>query len=110
MWGGELTHGEGGGADVGGEVLLERPARAELVAGSDLPEARRGVSADPPVDPVVLVLARVLVLIVHLLTRARQTAALEQTSPNPLPSSLALILTSPLRAGSIGSFSLTASG
>jgi hypothetical protein len=53
---------------VGGELPLHGAAALELVAGGDHPEAHGiGVAAaDPPVDDVVLVVQRVLVLVIHL--------------------------------------------
>jgi hypothetical protein len=64
------AYSEGCGADVGGELPLERAAALELVAGSDDPETH-GVgiaAANPSVNNVVLVVQRVLVLVIHLHT------------------------------------------
>ena len=53
---------------MGGELPLHGAAALELVARSDDPEPHGvGVSAaDPPMDDVVLVVQRVLVLVIHL--------------------------------------------
>lgn len=53
---------------MGSEVLLERPSSLELVARRDYPESSRRVGAYKPVDPVILVVARVLVLVINLIT------------------------------------------
>ena len=53
---------------MGGELPLHGAAALELVAWSDDPKSRGvGVAAaDPPMDDVVLVVQRVLVLVIHL--------------------------------------------
>lgn len=53
---------------MGSEVLLERPSSLELVARCDYPESGGRVGAYKPVDPVILVVARVLVLVINLIT------------------------------------------
>lgn len=60
------TYSEGGGADVGGKALFEGSTGSELITGCDLPEPHRWVGAYPPVNPVIFVLTRVLVFVIHL--------------------------------------------
>lgn len=60
------TYREGDGANVGGEVLLDRPSCSELITGSDHPKSCWWVPANPTVHSVVLVLTGILVLVIHL--------------------------------------------
>jgi hypothetical protein len=73
----EESYNEGGRADVRGELTLERTAILELIARCDDPEAHGlGVcAADPPVNKVVLVIQRVLVLVINLNKIQRVTSA-----------------------------------
>lgn len=60
------TYRESDGANMGSEVLLDRPSCTELVAGRDHPEPCWRVPAYPTMYYVVLVLAGILVLVIHL--------------------------------------------
>lgn len=111
------TYIDGDGANMGGEVLLDRPAGPELVAGRDHPEADDRVFAYPPMHPEVLALGRVLVFVVHLHDRVNNELLRElywreynMTYISVLFLEYLQYFTSPLRSGLDGLVSTTASG
>lgn len=62
-----MTHCQGRRAHMRSQVLFDGSTGPELVARSDQPESgRRAVGADPSMDLTVLVVARILILVIHL--------------------------------------------
>lgn len=79
------TYGKCNGSHMGGEVLLDWPSCAELITGCDHPESDGRISRYPPMNLVLCVLQRILVLVIYLrhTPGSRVLRARDKDAPTP---------------------------